>query len=116
MCSVGTFSAVCIYKIPSVLAYIHLLELGGWGGDVCCACLPSSSSVLRNEIGKNIFMLKQQNTKGSNFLFTQTSSGLLGLNFLKTELGAILFWSLLVVTLVTLHLKSELSPVLSCNC
>lgn len=31
-------------------------------------------------------MLEQQNAKGSNFLFMQNNSGLLGLKFLKTEL------------------------------
>jgi len=47
---------------------------------------PHIPELVRNGIGRNIFVLKQQNAKGSNFLFVQTNSGLLGLNFCKKEL------------------------------
>lgn len=44
--------------------------------EVCCMHMPSQSSVVRNGVERNIFMLMQHNEKGSNLHFMQTNSGL----------------------------------------
>lgn len=76
LCSVGDFCGMHVCWVVCSSSTCSNPSVG-WGGEVCCMYVPSYSLVVRHGIRRNIFMLEQQNAKGSNFLFMQNNSGLL---------------------------------------